>query len=37
MDSYKSAQGDIPTFADKGENFRKKRRDILKDIKKHKS
>jgi len=33
MDSYKPAQGDIPTFADKGENFRKIRKNILKELK----
>jgi len=34
MDSYKPAQGDIPTFAEKGENFRKTRGDVLKELKK---
>ncbi|MFW9988387.1 MAG: hypothetical protein ACFFC3_07010 [Candidatus Odinarchaeota archaeon] len=33
MDSYEPPHGDIPTFADKGENFRKIRRNLLKDIK----
>ena len=35
MDSYKPVQGDIPTFADKSENFRKTRGDVLKELKNH--
>jgi hypothetical protein len=35
MDSYKPAHGDIPTFADKHENFRKTKGDILKELKNH--
>jgi len=35
MDSYKPAQGDIHTFAEKGENFRKIKGDILKELKNH--
>ncbi len=34
MDSYKPAKGDDPTFAEKGENFRKLRGDVLKELKK---
>jgi len=33
MDSYKTAHGGIPTFADKGENFKKLRKGILKELK----
>ncbi|NVM37080.1 MAG: hypothetical protein HWN81_15895 [Candidatus Lokiarchaeota archaeon] len=36
MDSYKPPQGDVPTFADKGENFRKVRRNMLKELKNNK-
>jgi len=35
MDSYRSPRGDIPTFADKGESFRKVRKDVLKELKNH--
>ena len=33
MDSYKPAQGDIPTFAEKQENFRKTKGAIIKELK----
>ena len=33
MDSNKPAQGDIATFKDKAENFRKIRGDVLKELK----
>ncbi len=36
MDSYKSPHGDVPTFVDKGENFRKIRGNILKEFKNNK-
>jgi hypothetical protein len=33
MDSYKPARVDIPTFVEKGENLRKIKRDVFKELK----